>query len=59
MYSPHLHSALANARIDDLRRSTAASRRSAVASHSDCGSRQPRAGGPTNSIRALVARFAH
>ena len=61
MYSPHLYSSLIDARIDDLRRSMAASRGgySSARSHSDRGRRQPRVDVRTNSIRALIARFAH
>jgi hypothetical protein len=61
MYSPHLCSSLVNVRIDDLHRSMAASRgrRSYATTRSDRGAHQPRPGAPTNSIRALVTRFAH
>ena len=61
MYSSHLCSSLVNARIDDLHRSMAASRgrRLSEMSHVDRGACQPRPGAPTNSIRALVTRFAH
>jgi hypothetical protein len=61
MYSPHLYSSLANARIDDLHRSMAASRvrRSSATNHSERGPSEPRLGARTASIWALVARFAH
>jgi hypothetical protein len=61
MYSPHLYNPLVNARMDELHRSMAASRgRSSYATRcSGRSARQPRAGLLTNSIRALVTRFAH
>jgi hypothetical protein len=63
MYPHQLTNSLVNARIDDLRRSMAASRgghrHRFAASYSDSGPRRPRRGTPRISIRALTVRFAH
>jgi hypothetical protein len=61
MYPHQLTNSLVNARIDDLRRSMAASRggHRFAASHSDSRPRRPHRGTRSISIRALTARFAH
>jgi hypothetical protein len=50
-----------NARVDELRRSMAASRggHPMPAGHAEHGAHRPRPSAASNSIRAAVARFAH
>jgi hypothetical protein len=57
MYTLDLHSSLIDARVDDLRRTMAASRgrRSRADSRFGRGRRQPV---PASAIRAMVARLA-